>query len=83
MTMPCERTRALRFAGELLRELLTRDDVPADIKYQARVTLRHYPSAAEIASWAQLPEFHNWLEREDKYERRCPDVDEAANGRDL
>jgi hypothetical protein len=81
MTMPCERTRALRFAGEVLQELLSRHDVPADLKHQARVTLRHYPSAAEIASQARLAAFNSWIEREDKYERRGNDIDDSS-GRD-
>ncbi len=48
MTMPEERARALRFAGEVLREMLTREDVPADLKQQARVTLRHYPDKQQL-----------------------------------
>lgn len=48
MTMPDERSRALRFAGEILREMLTRDDVPEDLKRQARVTLRHYPDRMQL-----------------------------------
>lgn len=50
MTMPDERSRALRFAGEILREMLTRDDVPEDLKNQARVTLRHYPDRLQLQS---------------------------------
>lgn len=48
MTMPEERSRALRFAGEILQEMLIRDDVPEDLKQQARVTLRHYPGRAQL-----------------------------------
>ena len=48
MTMPDERTRALRFAGEVLREMLTREDVPEDLKRQARSTLRHYPTEDQL-----------------------------------
>lgn len=48
MTMPDERARALRFAGELLREMLTREDVPADLRQQARVALRHYPDKQQL-----------------------------------
>lgn len=48
MTTPQERTRALRFAAEILQEMLTRDDVPADLKHQARVTLRHYPDRFQL-----------------------------------
>ncbi len=48
MTMPDERARSLRFAGEVLREMLTRNDVPADLKLQARSTLRHYPTVDQL-----------------------------------
>lgn len=49
MTMPDERSRALRFAREILREMPTRDDVPEDLKRQARVTLRHYPDRLQLS----------------------------------
>lgn len=39
MTMPHERTRALRQAGELLRDLLQRQD----IRNRLQGVLRHYP----------------------------------------
>ena len=52
MTMPDERTRALRFAGEVLRDLMTNPDVPASVKQEARGTLRH-PSARDIRDMAQ------------------------------
>lgn len=48
MTMPDERARALRFAGEILREMLTRQDVPEDLKRQAKATLRHYPDPLQL-----------------------------------
>lgn len=48
MTMPHERARALRFAGETLRDLLTHPDVPASVKQEARVTLRHYPTPLDL-----------------------------------
>jgi hypothetical protein len=48
MTMPDERARALRFAGEILREMLTHQDVPEDLKRQAQVTLRHYPDPLQL-----------------------------------
>lgn len=48
MTMPDERARALRFAGEILREMRTRSDVPEDLRRQAQVTLRHYPSPQDL-----------------------------------
>ena len=53
MTMPDERARALRFAGEVLQGLLTNPDVPASVKQEARVTLRHYPSARDLKDMVQ------------------------------
>jgi hypothetical protein len=41
MTMPEERARALRYVGEILREMRSRPDVPDDLRQQARLTLRH------------------------------------------
>lgn len=43
--MPNERARALRLAGETLRKVLARGDVPEDLRYQAQVALRHYPDS--------------------------------------
>lgn len=43
MTMPDERSRALRFAGEILREMQSRPDVPEDLQQRAQFTLHHYP----------------------------------------
>lgn len=71
MTMPDERARALRFAGEVLREMLNRDDVPADLKLQARATLRHYPTPPQLEwmvrdlSRASDASGQYWLARED------------------
>ncbi|MCY1546206.1 hypothetical protein D9M68_821940 [compost metagenome] len=48
MTMPDERARALRFAGEILREMRSRADVPEDLRQQSRVTLRHYPEPLDL-----------------------------------
>ena len=48
MTMPNERARALRFAGETLRDLLKNPDVPDSVKHEARVTLRHYPTPRDL-----------------------------------
>jgi hypothetical protein len=50
MTMPDERARALRFAGEMLREIQRNPDVPEAIRREARVTLRHYPSVLDLKS---------------------------------
>ena len=48
MTMPDERARALRFAGEILREMRLRPDVPDDLRQQAQFTLRHYPAPQDL-----------------------------------
>lgn len=48
MTMPEERARALRFAGEILREMRSRPDVPDDLRQQAQFTLRHYPEPRDL-----------------------------------
>lgn len=72
MTMPNERARALRLAGDILRKMLARDDVPEDLRDQARVALRHYPDSDElkqmISDIDRLPhEFldQRWLAPED------------------
>lgn len=70
MTMPDERARALRFAGEMLREMLIRPDVPQDLRQQARATLRHYPTEAQlqwmVKDMARLPgeSGRQWLAEE-------------------
>lgn len=48
MTMPDERARALRFAGEILREMRSRPDVPDDLRQQAQFILRHYPVPRDL-----------------------------------
>ena len=53
MTMPYERTRALRWAGEFLEKLKS-VDLPEDIKREIQYILRHYPSGLEIANEAKL-----------------------------
>lgn len=53
MTMPVERARALRFAGEILREMRSRKDVPEDLKQQVRMTLRHYSEPADLLQMIQ------------------------------
>lgn len=72
MTMPNERARALRLAGETLRKMLARDDVPEDLRDQARGALRHYPDTdglkQMISDIGRLPhEFldQRWLAPED------------------
>lgn len=53
--MPDERTRALMFAGELLRKLSNPQtpDVPDAIRKQAQHILRHYPSRSDIRYLAE------------------------------
>ena len=69
MTMPSERARALRWAGEFLREALEVPELPEELKRQVKVILRHYPSAAEIAHQAKRGQAGSvtgrWLEPED------------------
>jgi len=48
MTMPDERARALRWAGEFLREVQACEQIPKDLREQASRVLRHYPSGREI-----------------------------------
>lgn len=43
MTTPTQRLRALVSAGDLLRELQHRDDVPIEVREQVSRILRHYP----------------------------------------
>jgi len=46
--MPNERARALRWAGEFIRELAAYGEISEARKREAQVILRHYPSTAEI-----------------------------------
>ena len=48
MTTPAERTRALRWAGEFIQELVTTGELSEKRKHEALVILRHYPTATEI-----------------------------------
>ena len=48
MTMPHERTRALIWAGEFLRDANAGKLSLEDLREQARSILRHYPSVEEI-----------------------------------
>lgn len=79
MTMPFERTRALRWAGEFLREIRSRSDVPADLKRQVLSILRHYPEPRDIKSQARLDELRKdplgaWLEPEPTTEVNSEDL---------
>lgn len=53
MTMPSERTRALRWAGEFLEEL-SGIDLPGQIKHQIPHLMRHSPSGPDIARGEKL-----------------------------
>jgi hypothetical protein len=56
MTTPEERTRALRWAGEFIRELQGPGAValPDHIRKQIPAILRHYPSGVGIANQAKV-----------------------------
>lgn len=51
MTTPSERTRALRWAGEFLREVGSSDGFSEDIKHKVNVILRHYPMQTQLEAW--------------------------------
>jgi hypothetical protein len=69
MTMPAERTRALRWAGEFMRELLQSDKIDPAMKREVQVILRHSPSGPEIQAQAQYDRnaaaIYLWLAPED------------------
>ena len=52
MTMPNERARALRWAGEFIQDIAASGELSEERKREAQAILRHYPSAAEIRSQA-------------------------------
>lgn len=54
MTTPAERTRELRLASEFLREIQRSTDGDPELRLQATVIRRHYPSSDEIAQWARI-----------------------------
>ena len=72
MTMPYERTRALRWAGEFLREVRRSDKYSEEIRRQAHVILRHYPEALDIAYQSTQYEPHcfvlSWLGPENSHD---------------
>ncbi len=53
MTMPQERTRALRWGWEFLFELRASDALTPKQRASVDALLLHYPSRAEIRLWAQ------------------------------
>src|ERR1039457_4444973 len=52
MTMPNERARAMIWMVDTLKELHQCDAVPADFQRKLEITMRHYPSRAEIEEHA-------------------------------
>jgi hypothetical protein len=54
MTLPYERTRALRFGWEYLTELRDSSNLTQDQRLQIERIWRHYPTAAEIKRWALM-----------------------------
>lgn len=57
MTMPDERARALRWAGEFIRDLAAAGELSDERKREAQAILRHYPSAKEIAAQARAADW--------------------------
>jgi hypothetical protein len=51
MTMPHERTRALRYGWEYLIELQESNNISEEQRHQVALIVRHYPSAGEIKLW--------------------------------
>ncbi|MDO8767505.1 MAG: BPSL0761 family protein [Burkholderiaceae bacterium] len=54
MTMPDERTRALRGAGEFLRKVQLGEGFSLEAKREVQYILRHYPADHEIKLQARL-----------------------------
>lgn len=54
MTMPDERTRALRWAGEFLRKVQLGEEFSAEIKREVQYIMRHYPQDHEIKHQARM-----------------------------
>lgn len=52
MTMPDERTRALIWAGGFLIELARDKRLPLDVRRQAVVIARHFPTIEQVSSMA-------------------------------
>ena len=62
MTMPKERTRALKWTGELLQELQMDLSISEELRKKVAVIGRHYPPAADIDHASKHPEFlKTWL----------------------
>ena len=76
MTMPNERTRALRWAGEFLREIQSSVQLDPGFRRRAATIPRHYPTETQLTAWVAsdggkaqgAPFLEQWLgpESEDK-----------------
>ena len=54
MTLPNERARALRWAGEFIKELSNAGELSEKRRQEAQAILRHYPSEAETKFFEQV-----------------------------
>jgi len=52
MTMPAERTRALLWAGSLLIQIARDKSLPLQLRRQAVVIARHFPTIEDVGSMA-------------------------------
>jgi len=82
MTVPNERTRAVQYAHEFLKDLLYRDitpRVPKAIRERARMVLRHFPSSCDlkVASEKAPDTFGEPYEEEDYYEKKMRELDDS------
>jgi hypothetical protein len=54
MTTPAERTRALRWAGEFLSDVIRNPGLPGRVRTEAKMILRHYPDVSNIKRTAEI-----------------------------
>lgn len=54
MTTEVERTRALLWGGAFLMEVARNKDLPLDVRRQAAVIARHFPTIEQVAVMARL-----------------------------
>lgn len=71
MTLPDERSRAVKYAREFLRDLLNpkaTPRIPLEIRRRARAVLKHFPADYEIAKSAEKnPNIWAKLDKEEDY----------------
>jgi len=62
VTTPDERVRALRYAKAVLEAMLSTEEwpgIPEELRRQARVSLRHYPTPSDLRMLhVALPQFY-------------------------